>query len=76
MVRRYDETCSTWNDASTGLAPMRLVIASLRRDEPVHEQPRLQLPLPTPRHEEARIAPRVEADEPAPTRGVHVFDMV
>ena len=76
MVKRYDEPCSSWNDASTGLAPMRLVIAALRRDEPVYEQPRLQPPLPTPKQEHARIAPRDAADEPSPTRGVNIFDMV
>lgn len=76
MVMRYDESCSTSNDASTGLAPMRLVVAARRRDEPVYEQPRLQLPLPAPQREEARIRPPDEENERSPGRGVHIFDMV
>jgi hypothetical protein len=59
-----------------GLAPLALV-AKQRRDEPTLELPRLPLPLPLPRDTDYVNRPRETEREPAaPTRGVHVFDMV
>ena len=59
-----------------GLAPLALV-AKQRRDEPTLELPRLPLPLPLPRDADLMNRPRETEREPAaPTRGVHVFDMV
>jgi hypothetical protein len=59
-----------------GLAPLALV-AKQRRDEPTLELPRLPLPQPLPRDTDYVNRPRETEREPAaPTRGVHVFDMV
>ena len=65
-------------EARPGLAPIGLVVALRRREEPVHEMPRLQLPLPLPAREPIpRIAPDDdESRERSPTRGVNVFEMI
>jgi hypothetical protein len=76
MVKRSAELRTPSIDASTRLAPLRLVVAARRREEPTYEQPRLELPLPLPRDSEALIRPREDDREPSPTRGVNVFDMV
>ena len=60
------------------LAPLALV-AKQRRDEPTLELPRLPLPLPLPLPRDIDYANRprdTEREPAAPTRGVHVFDMV
>ena len=60
-----------------GLAPLALVAKQQRKDEPTLELPRLPLPLPLPRDAEYMNRPRETEREPAaPTRGVHIFDMV
>jgi hypothetical protein len=76
MGQRFDALSSTSHDATIGRAPLRLVVAARRRDEPAYEQPRLQLPLPPPREREATIRPREDEQPESPTRGVNVFDMV
>lgn len=62
--------------AMRGLAPLALVVKQ-RRDEPTLDMPRPSLPLPLPRDADYANRPReIEREPVAPTRGVHVFDMV
>ena len=77
MTNREFQGYQGFESISTyGLAPLALV-AKQRRDEPTLELPRLPLPLPSPRDAEYVNRPRETEREPAaPTRGVHVFDMV
>ena len=77
MTNREFQGYQGFESISTdGFAPLALV-ARERRDEPTLELPRLPLPLPLPRDVDYVNRPRETDREPAaPTRGVHVFDMV
>lgn len=74
MVKLVHATCI---DPTVRLAPLDLVVASIRRADPTDEpRPVLHVPLPLPRDTEARIRPREDERESPPTRGVNIFDMV